>query len=370
MTDGGSGPRIVPTFRLGYTGDYLDENGRVAYGDIGLAELEGHDVSTRFVRELAPAPGDASYWSRLYSLKVEPGHLRGLDGLVVLRPWVTRDTFAEGAGELVVMGRAGAGYDKVDLEACTEHGVAVFNAPHALDHPTASAALLLMLALAKRLPEQQRITRQGRWELQPAVMGGELRGRALGIVGLGHTGRELARLVAPFAMRVRAYSPHADPATARELDVELTTLEAVLAESDFVSLHCRLTAGTRRMIGEAELRRMKPTAYLVNVGRGELVDQAALVEALRDRRIAGAGLDVFETEPIPPHDPLLALENVIATPHWLASTHDVWLAAGRDMARGMLRAARGEVPENVVNPEVLSREEFRRKLGRFSPSSE
>jgi phosphoglycerate dehydrogenase-like enzyme len=359
--------RTIKPFRVAYTGDFLDESGAVAYGDIGLGRLDGRpEIRHEFLHDLAPKPGDESYWPRLYSLAIRPEHIRGVDGLVVLRPRVNRGTFAGGAEDLVVIGRSGAGYDKIDLAACTEHGVAVFNAPTSLDHSTASAALLLMLALVKRLPEQERITREGRWDRQAAVMGGELRGRTLGIIGLGHTGRELARLVAPFSMRVLAHSPHAEPAAAEALGVTLTTREQVLRQADILSLHCRLTDQTRRTIGAAELAMMKPTAYLVNVGRGELIDEDALVPALRSRRIAGAGLDVFAVEPLPADDPLLTLDNVIATPHWLASTSDVWRSTGREMAEGMLRAARGLVPESVVNPEVLERPNFRAKLARFA----
>jgi phosphoglycerate dehydrogenase-like enzyme len=360
----------VQVFRIALTGDFLDESRGLAYGDAGLDLFDGQpDIRWHFVTDLAPRPGDASYWSRLYSLEVAPEHIRDIDGLVVLRPWVKRTTFAEGAGDLVVIGRSGAGYDKIDLAACTEQGVAVFNAPMALNHSTASSALLFMLALAKRLPEQERIVRQGRWDLQPSVMGGELQGRTLGIVGLGHSGRELVRLVAPFDMRVIAYSPRADPPVARELGVELTTLDEVLGRSDFVSLHCRLNDSTRGLIGAAQLALLKPSAYFINVGRGELVDQPALAAALRDRRIAGAGLDVFPVEPLPLDDPMLDLDNVILTPHWSASTSDVWRATGRAMAEGMLRAARGLLPENIVNPEVLERPAFREKLGRFADAS-
>jgi phosphoglycerate dehydrogenase-like enzyme len=226
--------------------------------------------------------------------------------------------------------------------------------------------LLFLLALAKRLPQQERIVRSGRWDLQAAVMGGELRGRTLGVVGLGHSGRELVRLVQPFAMRVLAHSPHADAAQAQALGVRLTSLEEVLREADFVSLHCRLTPQTRRLIGATQLGWMKPSAYFVNVARGELVDQAALVAALREGRLAGAALDVFAVEPLPLGDPLLELDNVLLTPHWAASTADVWQATGQAMAEGMLRAARGEVPDNVVNPEVLDRPAFRAKLSRFA----
>jgi phosphoglycerate dehydrogenase-like enzyme len=226
-----------------------------------------------------------------------------------------------------------------------------------------------MLALAKRLPEQERLVRAGRWDRQAAVLGSEILGRTVGIVGLGHSGRELLRLLAPFAMRVLAYSPRADPALALAQGVRLVELDVLLAESDFVSLHCRLTAETRGLIGARQLALMKPSAFLINIGRGELVDQPALVAALRDRTIAGAGLDVFDVEPLPVDDPLVRLDNVILTPHWLASTTDVWAATGRAMAEGILRAARGEPPENIVNPEVLDRAEFVRKLARFRENS-
>jgi phosphoglycerate dehydrogenase-like enzyme len=361
----------VRQFSVALTGDYLNEAGGVAYGNVGLEYLASRPyIRWWFVTELAPRPDDSGYWSRLYSLEVGADHTEDANGLIVLRPWVTRNTFARGAADLVVIGRSGAGYDKIELAACTEHNVAVFNAPFALNHSTASSALLFMLALAKRLPDQQQVVQQGRWDRQREVLGSEIRGRTLGVIGLGHTGRELARLVEPFQMRVLAFSPRADPAIATSLAVRLESLETVLAESDFVSLHCRLTLATRRMIGSEQLALMKPTAYFINVARGELVDQSALVAALRDCKIAGAGLDVFETEPLPPDDPLIALENVILTPHWSASTSDVWRATGAAMAEGMLRAARGELPENIVNPEVINHPEFRQKLARFAENAD
>jgi len=361
----------VRTFRVTLTGDFLDERGASAYGDIGLPLLAGQPyIRHRFLTGQAPRPNDPSYWDEFYRLEVTAEQIADTDGLIVLRPWVTRGTFARGAGDLVVIGRSGAGYDKIDVEACTEHDVALFNAPLALNHSTASSALLFMLALAKRLLAQEKVARLGRWDRQAAVMGSEIQGRTLGIVGLGHSGRELARLVKPFAMRVLAYSPHADPVAARDLGVRLAPLEEVLREADFVSLHCRLTDDTRQLIGAAQLGLMKPTAYFINVARGELVDQAALTAALRQGRIAGAGLDVFAEEPLPADDPLMRLDNVILTPHWSASTTDVWQATGRAMAAGIIRAARGQVPDRVVNAEVLDRPGFRAKLERFAQNRE
>lgn len=357
----------MPTFRIALTGDFLDENGNLAYGDSGTSLLSSvAHVRFHFVKQHAPGKDDPGYWQRFYSLEVTPAQIAEVDGLIVLRPWVKRSTFARGADNLVVIGRSGAGYDKIDLAACTDNDVALFNVPYALDHSTASTALLFMLALAKRLSQQDRITRAGRWDRQAAVMGSEIQGRTLGIIGLGRSGRELVRLAAPFGMRVLAFSPHAEMAQAKELGVRLTILEEVLREADFVSLHCRLTSETRRIISAAQLALMKPTAFLINVARGELIDQPALVAALRQKRIAGAALDVFTPEPLPADDPLIALDNVILTPHWSASTSDVWLATGQATAEGMLRAARGEVPDNVINTEVLDRPGFRAKLERFA----
>ncbi|MBI2827248.1 MAG: dehydrogenase [Planctomycetia bacterium] len=356
-------------FRIAFTGDFLNEDGHSAYGPLELAALEAAPhIQFHFLERQAPRRGDATYWQRLYSMEVTPEDLRDVGGLVVLRPWVTRQALAA-AHDLVVIGRSGAGYDKIDVEACTDHDVALFNVPTALDHATGASALMFMLALAKRLPRQERILRAGRWDLQASTMGSEIQGRTLGIFGLGHSGRELVRLVAPFDMTVLAHSPHADPAQARALGVRLVPLEELLSTADFVSLHARLTPASRRSIGRGQLALMKPTAFLVNVARGELVDQAALVEALRARRIAGAALDVYEHEPLPAEDPLLALDNVILTPHWSASTTDVFAATSRAMTTGMLRAARGQVPQDVVNTAVLDRPGFRAKLARFEENT-
>lgn len=354
-------------FRIAITGDFLNQAGQSAYGDVGLSILRKEPgIEFHFLLDQSPRGDDPAYWERFYSMQVRSQHIARVDGLIVLRPWVQKSTFERGAADLVVIGRSGAGYDKIDLAACTDNDVALFNAPAVLDHSTASTALLFMLALAKRLPEQEHITRQGRWDRQDQAMGGEIQGRTLGVIGLGRSGRELVRLVAPFTMRILAYSPRADPEQAAALGVRLTSLDEVLREADFLSIHCRLTEETRNLLGARELGLLRPSAYLINVARGPIIDQPALVQALRSRRIAGAGLDVFTIEPLPVNDPLIALDNVILTPHWSASTTDVWQATGQAMAEGMLRAAHGQVPDNVVNQEVLSRPGFRAKLARFA----
>lgn len=358
------------TFDVALTGDFCDASGRSAYGDVGISLLDSVPyVRHRFLAEHIPNLDDPTYFERLYSLEVTAAQIADIDGLILLRPWIKPSTFKQGAERLVVIGRSGAGYDKIDLAACTANDVAVFNAPSALTHSTASSALTFMLALSKQLLPQERVARAGRWDLQPQVMGGEIMGRTLGIIGLGHSGRELVRLAAPFGMRVIAFSPHADPEQAAALGVELTSLEEVLANADFLSLHCRLTEATHRLIGASELARMKSSAYLINVGRGELIDQSALVDALRGGHLAGAGLDVFEVEPLPLGDPLLELDNVILTPHWMPATREIWDATGKATAEGMLQAARGEIPINIVNPGVLDHAGFQAKLARFAENA-
>ncbi len=261
------------TFRVAWTGDFLNDRGESAYGELDLSSLaDAPHIATHFITEQSPTSGDASYWERFYSLEVTGEQLRNVDALVILRPWVKRAAL-EAARDLVVIGRSGAGYDKIDVAACTENDVALFNAPLALNHSTGSSALLFMLALAKRLPQQQAIIRAGRWDLQSETMGSEIQGRTLGIIGLGHSGRELVRLAAPFEMNVLAYSPHAEGAHAAALGVQLMSLEELLAAADFVSLHARLTADNHRFFGAEQFARMKRTAYFINVARGELVDQ-------------------------------------------------------------------------------------------------
>ncbi len=352
-------------FKLRFTGDYPDENGEVAYGDIGRAALAQCPwVEIGFLSD--QKPDGESYWDRLYSLEIEPHHVTGANGIIIFRPWVRASAFARGADDLVVIGRAGAGFDKIDLAACTGNDVAVFNAPDTLTHSTSSSALLFMLALAKRLPEQERLARSGCWNGQSALRGSDLTGLTLGIIGLGKTGAELARMVAPFAMRILAYSPHADRNEAAALGVTLvSSLDSLLQEADFVSVHCRLLPHNHCMLGECEFRLMKPGAYFINVGRGELVDQPVLVRALCERWIAGAGLDVFEEEPLPLDDPLLTLDNVILRPHWLPSTVQAARATASRMANGILNASQGRLPENILNPAVLLKPGFQAKLARF-----
>jgi D-3-phosphoglycerate dehydrogenase/(S)-sulfolactate dehydrogenase len=215
------------------------------------------------------------------------------------------------APRLAVIGRAGVGLDNIDVPAADERGVVVVAPRGANAVSVAEHALALALALVRELPAHDAAVRAGRWERRP---GRELAGRAWGVLGAGATGQAVARLASALGMRVRGYDPYADPAAARAAGIELAGLDEVLAAADVLSVHLPLTAGTRNLLDAAALARLRPGAIVINVGRGEVVDEGALAEALRSGRVGGAGLDVRAAEP-PPAGPLDGAPNVIFTPH-------------------------------------------------------
>jgi phosphoglycerate dehydrogenase-like enzyme len=296
---------------------------------------------------------------------VTPEQIKGVNAIVPTGSKVDPSTFAEGADDLILVLAFGLGYDPLDLIACTAAGVAVTRARGASAHSVASGALLLILAVSRRLMDKQRAVKRGHWYLEREQRGYDIDGKVLGIVGLGDVGRELVRLVQPFGMTVLASDPYVESDIFRALDVERVELDELLGRSDLVSLHCNLTDETRGLIGARELRLMKPTAYLVNTARGRVVDQKAITQALTEGWIAGAGLDVFEVEPLPLDDPLLQLENVILTPHQICGSLDAVWRVSHTIVNQVSAAARGEVPEHVVNTEVLESAAFQDKLDRF-----
>lgn len=354
-------------FELLISGDFSDTSG-CPVGDIALDLLDpAPNIHWKFIADHQPQANDPHYQDRLYSLEVTPEHVATADGIIICRPWVKPSAFVSGASRLVAIGRAGIGYDKIDLGACTANDVVVFNSPDGLTRSTASAAMILMLALARRLPQQMKLVREFHWDRQNQTTGDDLEGRVLGIVGLGKTALELVRYLAPFRMKSIAYSPRADKAVAERAGVKLVgSMEEVFREADYVSLHTRLTPATRGQVTERLLRLMKSTAFFINVARGELVDEHALIQCLEEKSIAGAGLDVFDEEPLPLSSPLLKLDNVILTPHWLCSTHGAGRATMAAVLEGMMQISRGEIPENILNPHVLGRAGFRAKLGKFA----
>lgn len=252
----------------------------------------------------------------------------------------------EAAPRLKIISRVGVGYDAIDLAAADEHGVWVTITPGTNEHSVADLTLALLLALARQIVPMAEQTRAGRWE---RAIGVELAGTTLGLIGFGRIGRQVALRARAFDTRVIIYDVVRDEGAAASCGAAYVTLEELLAQADFVSLHAPATPETRGLINATTLGQMKPTAYLINTARGELVHEPDLVDALRQGRIAGAALDVFDAEPPDPANPLLALPNVLPTPHVAGITTQSAVRMATLSAENVLAALRGERPPYPVN---------------------
>ena len=268
---------------------------------------------------------------------------------------VTADTL-RGANKLRVIGRAGVGVDNIDLEAATKAGIAVMNTPGANAVAVAEHTLALMLALARHLSRADSTTRAGKWE-KKSLQGSELRGKVLGIVGLGRIGLEVARRAKAFEMKIVAHDPFVAASVARQLEIQLAELDEVYSAADYLSLHVGLTPQTTGMIDEKALAKMKAGVRIINCARGELINEAALAAAVSSKHVAGTALDVFTQEP-PKQSPLLALENVIATPHIAGSTHEAQDAVGVQIASQVREYLKRGVIQNAVNVPSIDYEQY------------
>jgi D-3-phosphoglycerate dehydrogenase len=258
-------------------------------------------------------------------------------GLIVRSATTVDARLLEAAPELKVVGRAGVGVDNIDVAAASERGVAVVNAPGGNTVSAAELTMALLLSVARRVSEADRSMREGRWD-RANLQGVELRGRTLGVVGAGRIGSAVADRCRAFGMRVIVHDPYLSADRLAELRSVVVEMDQLLAEADVITLHVPLTDETRGLIGESALLKMKKGAFLVNLSRGGVVDEAALARALIEGRIAGAGLDVYETEPLPPESPLLSAPNLVLTPHLGASTKEAQVQVALEVAAN-LRAA-------------------------------
>jgi D-3-phosphoglycerate dehydrogenase len=250
--------------------------------------------------------------------------------------------------------RYGIGVDNIDVDAATDLGIVVANTPDFCVEEVANHAIMLLLACAKKLVMLHHACQAGNWEREQLVPMPTIHGQTLALIGYGKLARAVARKAQAFQMRVIAYDPYADMAEAWENGVNLfrCDLEQVLSQADYVSMHVPLTKETRQLIGEAELKAMKPSAYLINTSRGPVIQEAALVRALKEGWIAGAGLDVFETEPTPPDNPLLTMSNVVVTPHTASYSDQAFRDMRTRVGEEMARVLTGRWPLCAVNPQV------------------
>ena len=330
---------MTALFKLGIVRDVLNAAGEPSFGTRALEVLKANpriewEYTPQMVKEI---PAD---WAAHY------------DAIYVNSSRVSAATVGRADCRLRIVARHGVGYDSVDVAALTEKRIVLTNTPLAIRRPVAVATLTMLFALAGRLFAKDRVTRAGRWVERNELMGTGLIGRTLGIVGGGGIGQELLRVSAPFGLRRLVADPHVDRDAIGALDAAVVPLEQLLRESDFVVVACLLNDETRHLIGAPQFAQMKPAAFFINVARGPIVDEPALIEALGAGRIAGAGLDVFEQEPVDPQNPLLRMDNVIVTPHALCWTDECFHAIASAGLQSVVDLSLGRRPAHIVNPEA------------------
>ena len=338
--------------KVGFTRDYYDKDGNFILDCPGFRSLEKMpDIERGIFAEMLP--------------EVTPPQIEDYD-IVVTRTFSrwTESSFV-GNDRLLSLHRNGVGYDRIDVPALNKAGVLLCITPDAVRRPVAVAIITFILALSTRLFIKHQLTSEGRWSEVAKYNGYGLIGRTLGSLGVGNIGHEMFKLAKPFGMRHIAYDPYLKPEDVSDVDVKLVDMDTVLSESDFLNISCPLNEKTRHLVGERELKKMKPTAFLINTARGPIIDETVLHEALKERWIQGAALDVFEQEPTPPDNPLLKLDNVIVTAHAMAFTDHFLNNVWEIIARQITQLINGEMPGGVVNREVWDQPKFQSRLKRF-----
>ena len=340
-------------FRVALSSGFRNPDGSLTYPSFDLSPLtEADGIEVEFLPAHDP---------------VCAPNLENFDALILLSEQFTSDSIPA-SGRLCIVARFGVGYDSVDVDACTRHNIAVCITPDGVRRPVAVAIITLMLALTGRLLVKDRLTRKGPpgFVQRSNHMGVGLEGRTLGSVGIGNIGAEMFRLARVFGMQFLAHDPWVETSRAADLGVRLVDLDMLFRKSDVLTINCPLTPDTKHLVNAERIRSMKPTAFLINTARGPIVDQAALMQALSEDRIAGAGLDVFEEEPVASNDPLLQLDNVILTPHALCWTDQCFAGIGASDIAAVLEIREGRVPTSLVNREVAKQVAFMAKLAHLA----
>ena len=299
---------------------------------------------------------------------IKAEQLEDFDALILLAHRFGRESVPKN-GRLAVIARFGVGYDTVDVDACTDADIPLVITPDGVRRPVAVSIITLLLALTGKVMIKDKLTREAARRLCQAIRPYGCRAWSdarSGALGIGNIGAELFRLMKPFDMKFIAHDPYADKSVAKELGIELVSIEDLFRRSDVLSVSCPLTPDTRHIVNAERLALMKPTAYIINTARGPIIDQKALTEVLQARKIAGAGLDVLEAEPPDPNDPILKLDNVILAPHALCWTDQCFAGNGAADVRAVIDVQHGRVPRGVVNRKVLELARFKARLEAFA----
>jgi D-3-phosphoglycerate dehydrogenase len=341
---------LLPKFRVALSADFLKPDGSPALEDFNLEPLRSDErVEVGTVRALDNV--------------IPASELETYDALILLAHQLRASSLPR-SRRLGVVARFGVGYDTVDVEALADAGIATVITPGGVQRPVAVSILAFMLALMHRLPAKDRLARQGAAGfLEPSPpIGVGIPGKTLGTIGLGNIGSEMVRIMRPLGLTFIAHDPNVDEARARDLGVSLVDLETVFRASDILTINCPLTESTRGLVNTERLAMMKPTAFLINTARGAIVDQAALTDALLARRIAGAGLDVFDPEPPRSDDPLFGLDTVVLAPHNIAMTDELVSQCGSLVIQAVLDVMHGRDPSGIVSRRVVEHPEWRWRL--------
>ena len=326
-------------FRVGITRDAITPSGEPICGRDALRILDAPGVEWEFLPEVAA--------------ELTPEHAARYDAICVLGAKVTRKTVSGPDCRLKLIARFGVGYDSVDVPALNDRGVLLTIAPDGERRPVASSVMAFMLAMAHRLEEKDALVREGRWKEKGDYLGYGLTGKTLGVIGVGNIGKEVFRLAAPWGMVHLGCDPNIAQAAVNDLGVKMVDLDTLLRSADVVSVNCLLNDDTHHLIGAREFGLMKPSAFFINTARGPVVDEAALAQALRDKRIRAAAIDVFEQEPTPADNPILQLDNLIVAPHAVCHTDECMRLLGESAFKSAVELSNGRPPPHIVNTEAL-----------------
>lgn len=337
------------TFKVGLSSDLSDGKDGFSWGKISIETL--HPLDWSFL----PKP----------EKNFRPEIFKGAHAVAFAGPGIDKDSFASAEESPLILARFGVGFDSIDLDACTKAGTALTITPDGSQKPVATAALTMLLATMHRLSAKDQLARRHGWTQRLEGLGSGINGKTIGTIGLGNIATEFFRLLAPFDAQRIAFDPWKTQAEADAHNVTLVDLETLMSQSDAVIVMAVLTPETLHLINAANLKMMKPSAYLINVSRGPIVDEEALIEALQNKVIAGAGLDVYETEPPAKDNPLFQMENVVVAPHNIAWTDELALGMGRSAFNAIKAISRGQIPQYIVNKDVLDNPDFIKKLANW-----
>jgi phosphoglycerate dehydrogenase-like enzyme len=336
-------------FSVGLSRDLSNSSGGFSWGDISITTLE--PLNWKFM----PPTGS----------EFTPEVFEGFDAVAFAAPGVSAKSFGRAEESPIVLSRFGVGYDNIDLAACTRAGTALTITPDGSQKPVATAALTLLLALMHRLVAKDQLARQNDWGRRMEGLGRGLNGKTIGTIGLGNVATEFFRLLAPFDCQRLAFDPWKKQEEADLHSVHLVEIDSLLKECDVLVVMAILTPDTRHLISASKLALMKNSALVINVSRGPIIEEAALISALQNGTIAGAALDVYETEPPKSDNPLFGMTNVILTPHNIAWTDELAFGMGKSAFTAIKAVSRGEIPKFVVNKEVLETSQFKKKLAKY-----